>query len=137
MGEGRKVERYKAEGHYSVRPIGASWKGRDDAPHSSSRRKIVVLDQAKEGPQDLLPEEAELLHGFAPGTTAGDGISAIMRLRCLGGGYDMNVVRLILRPRNSVPMQYLIEQQINTLKTGCDDRTLLEAETLYAISRPR
>ena len=41
-------------------------------------------------PTDVFPEEAEQLMGMEKGTTAGEGITNIDRLRCIGAGWDIN-----------------------------------------------
>ena len=51
-----------------------------------------------EEPQDLRPEEGDELHGLPRGSTEGEGITATLRLRCIGGGFDTHVTnRQLLR----------------------------------------
>ena len=124
MDAGRKCTRYFAEGHYSVRPLGASWKGHDDAPKAASNRKISVVDEQHDAPQEIRPEEAEALHGFDRGTTAASNVTAKERLQCLGGGYDINVVRLLLRPLASQQpdLAYLTECETRRLRENISEQ---------------
>ena len=36
-------------------------------------------------------------YGMPRGTTAGDGISAITRLHCIGGGWDLNIINMFTK----------------------------------------
>ena len=136
MDAGRKCTRYFAEGHYSVRPLGASWKGHDYAPKAASNRKISVIDEQHDAPQEIRPEEAEALHGFDRGTTAASNVTAKERLQCLGGGYDINVVRLLLRPLASQQpdLAYLTECETRRLRENITEQEVFEAKTWHALS---
>ena len=91
MNPGRKVIRYRAGGRLCVRPITSSWTGSPDDPRAASNKKLMVNDEEFDSPQDILPEEAEKLHGIPEGRTSGEGISAKQRLKCIGGGWDLRI----------------------------------------------
>jgi len=97
MDPGRKVQKLPTRGRLSTLPIGASWKGDPNDPVASTNRPILVIDENHDEPQHLRPEEAEEFHGMPRGTTAGDGIQAITRLHCIGGGWDLNVIKMFTK----------------------------------------
>jgi hypothetical protein len=92
MKNNRTIEQYEACGRMNVRPIGASWKN----GRSTSSRAVMVNDPGFEQLQHLLPEEAELLHGMRIGCTAGRDATADQRLKAIGNGWDLNVIRIIM-----------------------------------------
>ena len=81
---GRKIQKMPSRGRLCTLPLGASWKGDPEGPVASTNRPVLIIDENHDEPQHVRPEEAEQLHGMPRGTTAGDGISAITRLHCLG-----------------------------------------------------
>jgi len=58
---------------------------------------VLIQDEMFEQPQHLRPTEAELLMGMPPDCTAGNALSARDRLKCIGNGWDMNVVEMLFR----------------------------------------
>ena len=50
--------------------------------------------------QQLRTGEAEKLHNLRVGCTDAPGVKAIDRLTAIGGGWDMNVIRMILQHSN-------------------------------------
>jgi len=94
MDVGRTLQLYKG----NVRTICSSWTGDPNNPTANTRLPVLV-DDVKDGdgqPQQLRPHEAELLMGMPKDCTQGDGITAIMRLRCIGNAWDVNVVSLMV-----------------------------------------
>ena len=97
MDPGRKVDTYTAYGRQCVRPIGKSWTGPAEQPIAATRLPVLVHDEKFRQPQQLRPHEAERLMGMSPGCTAGASVTAKQRLRCIGNGWDMRVVTMLLR----------------------------------------
>ena len=97
MDPGRKIQKIPSRGRLCTIPLGASWKGDSEDPVASTNRPVLVIDENHDEPQHVRPEEAEELHGMPRGTTAGDGISAITRLHCIGGGWDLNVINMFVK----------------------------------------
>ena len=97
MDPGRKIQKIPSRGRLCTLPLGASWKGDSEDPVASTNRPVLVIDENHDEPQHVRPEEAEQLHGMPRGTTAGDGISAITRLHCIGGGWDLNVINMFVK----------------------------------------
>ena len=97
MDAGRSVQTYSAYGIDTVRPIGKSWKGHPDSPEANTSLPVMVTDERFEQSQHLKPQEAELLMGMPPGCTAGNGVSAKDRLKCVGNAWDMNVIHMLFR----------------------------------------
>ena len=56
-----------------------------------------MIEEGKPGIQQLRPGEAEKLHNLRAGCTDAPGVKAIDRLTVTGGGWDMNVIRMILQ----------------------------------------
>ena len=88
----RTIIQYEACSRMNVRPLGARWKH----GKSTSSRPIMVNDPKFEQLQHLLPEEAEALHGYQVGCTAGNDATADQRLKAIGNGWDLNVISMIL-----------------------------------------
>ena len=44
--------------------------------------------------QQIRPHEAELLMGLKSGSTAGQGVTNLQRLTCIGNGWDLHVVKM-------------------------------------------
>ena len=88
----RTIIQYEACSRMNVRPLGARWKD----GKSTSSRPIMVNDPKFEQLQHLLPEEAEALHGYQVGCTAGNDATADQRLKAIGNGWDLNVISMIL-----------------------------------------
>ena len=116
MNPGRKVIRYRAGGRLCVRPITSSWTGSPDDPRAASNKKLMVNDEEFDSPQDILPEEAEKLHGIPEGRTSGEGISAKQRLKCIGGGWDLRITRALLKHLNPRTPQAMGEYYTKQLK---------------------
>ena len=96
MDPDRTVVRYTAKGTEHVRPLGATWVGSDDHPRSDSHRKLQIRDFNFTELQEPRPHEAELLMGLPKGITEGPSITNKQRLRCIGNGWDLNVVKPLL-----------------------------------------
>ena len=97
MDPGRKVQRYMAHGRRCVRPIGASWTGTDEEPVADTGMPLLIDDEQHDDPQHLRPHEAEKLMGMPQDCTAGAGIGALLRLRSIGDGWDINVIRMFIK----------------------------------------
>jgi hypothetical protein len=95
MDQGRTVQTYKAYGIDCIRPIGKSWSGSDDRPSATTSRPVLVTDEMHDQPQQLRPHEAERLMGMSGEDTAGSGVTAKERLKCIGNGWDMNVANML------------------------------------------
>ena len=97
MRPGRKLTKYSTMGNPCVRPLGTSWEGDSDHPGAAARRPQMAKDDLFSDPQQLHPEEAEALMCMKPGTTAGPDITNKMRMKCIGGGWDIDISKLVLR----------------------------------------
>ena len=73
-----------------------SWFGNPDSPTESTSTPVEVEDDANPGVNFLRPHEAEKLLGHEFNSTAGTGITALARLKALGNGWDINVVKRLL-----------------------------------------
>ena len=94
MNDDRKISTYVAKGITKVRPMGASWGGNPEKPQAQSNRKVWVHDPSHPGtPQDLHVTEAEKLHGMKADQTAAPGVSPLERIRCVGAGWDINIIK--------------------------------------------
>ena len=94
MNDDRKIGTYVAKGVTKVRPMGASWGGNPEHPQAQSNRKVWVHDPSHPGtPQDLHVTEAEKLHGMKADQTAAPGLSPLDRIRRVGAGWDINVLK--------------------------------------------
>ena len=100
MDPGRKIMTFEVDGRQQSRPIGASWTGDPDEPTAKTGRPIEVIEDGKPGVQQLRPGEAEKLHNLRAGCTDAPGVRTIDRLTAIGGGWDMNVIRMILQHSN-------------------------------------
>ena len=94
MDDGRTLFKHGKENF--VRTICGSWTGDANNPRANTRLPILVDDDHHEEPQHLRACEAELLMGMPKDCTMGDGITQIVRLRCIGNAWDVNVVSLIM-----------------------------------------
>lgn len=94
MDAGRTL--YKHGPERFVRTICSSWTGDANEPRANTRLPVLVDDVNLEGGRQLRPHEAEKLMGMPADYTKGDGITNIMRLRCIGNAWDVNVVMAIL-----------------------------------------
>ena len=97
LDEGRKVQKYLANGRYCTRPLGAKWRNVDDNIIADTGRPLLITDVAFDDPQHVRPHEAEKLHGMASGTTHGAGITDELRLKCVGAGWDINVTKMFFK----------------------------------------
>ena len=97
MDPGRKVQRYMAEGRLCTRPLGAKWMETNGIIVQDTSKPLLVDDETEDEPQFIRPHEAEKLHGIKPGTTAGPGITDVMRLQCIGAGWDINVTKMFFK----------------------------------------
>ena len=97
MDPGKKIVTFKKDGWQQSRPIGASWTGDPNVPTTKTGRPIEVIEDGKQGVQPLRPGEAEKLHNLRAGCTAAPGVRTIDRLTVIGGGWDMNAIRMILQ----------------------------------------
>ena len=79
MDPGRKLQTYTAYGIQRVRPIGGSWTGDPNHPVADTGKPVLVVDT----PQDLMPHEAEQLHGPPMNCTAALGATNRNRLKAV------------------------------------------------------
>ena len=93
MDTGRTLVRHN-KGY--VATICGSWTGDVNNPVANTRLPILVIDEKYSELQQLRVHEAELLMGMPKGCTSGNGITAIMRLRCIGNAWDVKTVSLIV-----------------------------------------
>jgi hypothetical protein len=94
---GRAIRKYTAHGKQKVYPICKSWKGDDFSPEAATSRPILVDDDNHQLPQHLRVHEAESLHDIEQGRTAGRAATPKQRLKCIGNGWDLRVVFMLLR----------------------------------------
>ena len=134
MNPGRRVERYPVRGRMSVHPIGASWKGRVDAPTADSNKALKVIDERFEELQDLRPEEGEELHGLPRGSTEGEGITAMLRLRCIGGGFDTHVTNRLIAAMVRPLLESRVALALQHIEDTADDAEKQKARVLYECS---
>ena len=97
MDPGRRVQKHMSNGKWYCKTIGASWDGDPNNPTASTDKPVWVFEEGVVDRQHLRPEEAERLMGYQTGATAGPGITAIDRLRCIGAGWDIRVTSMFLR----------------------------------------
>ena len=97
MGEGRTLEPYFIEGKTIVHTIGASWTGNDNHPKANTKVLVNVHDKCYEQVQPLNVEEAELLMGFPAGSTSGQAVTPISRLRAVGDSWDVRTALMLNR----------------------------------------
>ena len=135
MNPGRRVERYWAQGKLCTRPLGASWKGDDMYPEAASNRKLMVVDAEFDELQEIMPEEAERLHGIPEGRTAGMGITPKMRLRCIGGGWDLNITRMLLTQWQQPSLEAMVTEKVSELESGDTTEWQEAAEALYKLDK--
>ena len=57
----------------------------------------MVKDDLLSDPQQVHPEEAKALMSMEPGTTTRSGVTNLMRMKCIGGGWDIPISKVILR----------------------------------------
>jgi len=123
MNDNRKIDTYMAKGVTKVRPMGASWGGDPEKPQAQSNRKVWVHDPNHPGtPQDLHVTEAEKLHGMKADQTAAPGVTPLERIRCVGAGWDINIVKMLFRTifkGNDAP-QPSPSGDINALASGAE-----------------
>ena len=131
LDDGRRIQKHVSTKGLYVKPIGASWSGDENSPTASTNAPVLVFDEAYDEPQHLRPHEAEGLMGMEPGTTEGEGITALLRLKCIGASWDINVTSALLSHFedesqaalaviecmiNSFQESPLTEEQINTAR---------------------
>ena len=133
MDPGRKIQRYYAQGKMCTRPLGASWKGDPDSPEAATNRPLLVIDEAHDEPQHIRVEEAEALHGYERGSTYGEGITPMMRLRAIGAGWDINVSRMLLRYLDPQSLEGQVNVYIAQLSQSCTEEQLQQAQHFYNI----
>ena len=97
MDAGRTIQKYMAYGKSKVYPVCKSWKGDPWNPQAATSRPILVSDTNHQSPQHLRAHEAEALHDIEKGRTEGQGVTPLQRLKCIGNGWDLRVVFMILR----------------------------------------
>ena len=114
-------------------PLGASWKGDEDKPHAATNKPLVIIDEAMDEPTDVFPEEAEQLMGMEIGTTAGEGITNIDRLRCIGAGWDINVTSMILKHRIPDTLEAQATVYLMALSTKCSEGDLTQGAAFHKV----
>ena len=70
--------------------------GFDDSKQWTQGSGFLPLE-AHDELQQLRPHEAELLMGLKSGSTAGQGVTNLQRLTCIGNGWDLHVVKMFIR----------------------------------------
>jgi site-specific DNA-cytosine methylase len=123
MNDDRKIDTYVAKGVTKVRPMGASWGGDPEKPQAQSNRKVWVHDPKHPGtPQDLHVTEAEKLHGMKADQTAAPGVSPLERIRCVGAGWDINIVKMLFGTifRGNDAPQPSPSGHVNALASGAE-----------------
>ena len=93
----------------NARPLGARWVN----GKSTSSRPIMVNDPSFEQLQHVLPEEAEALHGYQVGCTAGKDATADQRLTAIGNGWDLNVISMILSQSRMCKDAYITKTMVS------------------------
>ncbi|RPG35949.1 MAG: hypothetical protein CBB72_005020, partial [Muricauda sp. TMED12] len=96
MDEGRSLVKHGKEQY--IRTICASWSGDPDCPEANTRLPIYVDDENCEELQQLRAHEAEKLMGMPANCTQGEGITNLMRLTCIGNGWDVDIVSMLMCP---------------------------------------
>jgi hypothetical protein len=96
MDTGRKLQTYTVYGRECVRPIGKSWTGDPNSLVADTSLPVLVDDDAFSCDQHLRPREAEHLMGMPSDCTAGNGVTAMDRLKAIGNGWDLNVTSMLL-----------------------------------------
>ena len=81
LDEGRRAQKHVSTKGLYCKPIGASWKGMPSNPEASTGAPFLVIDEAFDEPQHIRVEEAEQLMGMERGTTEGEGLTALDRLK--------------------------------------------------------
>ena len=85
-------------GYSSPGTIGAKWIGSPNHPKADTNRPVLVYDVKHKTKQHLLSHEIELLMGHEKDVTKHPSVSNTDRNQCLGNGWDMNVIDMILEP---------------------------------------
>ena len=135
MDPGRKLQKIPTRGRLSTLPIGASWKGNPGDPVASTNRPVLVIDENHDEPQHLHPEEAEELHGMLRGTTAGDGIQAIDRLHCIGGGWDLNIIEMFVKHLEPQSLEAQTRAYLASLAITSTPSQLEQGESFYTLQK--
>ena len=73
-------------------------------------------------PQDLHVTEAEKLHGMKADQTAAPGVSPLERVRCVGAGWDINIVKMLFGTifRGNDASQPSPSGHVNALASGAE-----------------
>jgi hypothetical protein len=135
LDKGRRVQKYAAKGRMCTRPLGASWKGDAQEPEAATGRPQLVIDSEHREPQQLRPEEAERLMGMEAGTTAGAGITPIMRMKCIGGGWDLNIVKMLLKHLKPTRLHDQAKTYLVKLGDECSEEQLAQGKMFYEIQQ--
>ena len=115
------------------RPIGASWEGDPSNPTAATNAPVLVYDDAADEPVQLRAHEAEQLMGMKAGTTEGEGIAAIDRLRCIGAGWDIRVTSMLLKHYDADSLTNRVQHHMAQLETSCSDELMSHAESLFMV----
>ena len=132
---GRKMQKMPSRGRLCTLPLGASWKGDPEDPVASTNRPVLIIDENHDEPQHVRPEEAEQLHGMPRGTTAGDGISAITRLHCIGGGWDLNIINMFTKHLMPQTLEDQTRAYLASLAITSTSEQLDQGEKFYLLQQ--
>ena len=131
---GRKVQKYHAHGRMCTRPLGGSWKGDPERPIAATNKPLLIVDEMTDELQHVRPEEAEQLHGMKRGTTQGPGITAMMRLKCIGAGWDINITRMLLHYLRPQTLEEHTRVYLVQLKNDYTPEQASQGKELYHFS---
>ena len=73
--------------------------------------------------------------GLATDSTAGPGITNMQRLKCIGSGWDNNIVRMFIRHLGSNTMVGKAKMYLAELKASCSEEQFTQAEQIYKIQQ--
>ena len=133
MTTGRTVQKHQSRGRMQCRTIGGSWEGDASSPTAATNVPVLVFDEQHDEPQHLHAEEAEGLMGMEAGTTAGEGITAIDRLRCIGAGWDIRVTSMVLKHVREDALTLHTMAHMASLEDTRTDEQLQQAQHLFLI----
>ena len=80
-----------------IRPLGKSWTIKDKRLIEDTSNPVWVKQKGRKYLTYLRANEAEQLHGLKKGCTTRTGEGSLNRLQCIGNGWDLYVVRAILK----------------------------------------